>query len=100
MFKIFAWELVAQKGQLYYKSSKNKRLHKNWLVAKLNLPVSQIKDRANGDLPDLIQSGNSETKLNRELERKLRHLKRLYEQRLIEEEEYKTQQNKLFDKLF
>ena len=100
MFKIFAWELIPQKGQLYYKSSKNKRLHKNWLVAKLNLPVSQTKDRADGDLSDLLKSGNSETKLNRELERKLKHLKRLYEKGLIEEEEYKAQQNKLFDKLF
>ena len=100
MFKIFAWELIPQKGQLYYKSSKNKRLHKNWLVAKLNLPVSQTKDRADGDLPDLLQSGNSETKLNRELEKKLKHLKRLYEKGLIEEEEYKAQQNKLFEKLF
>ena len=100
MFKIFAWELTPQKGQLYYKSSKNKRLHKNWLVAKLNLPVSQTKDRADEDLSDLLQSGNSETKLNRELESKLKHLKRLYEKGLIEEEEYKTQQKKLFDKLF
>ena len=70
------------------------------MVAKLNLPVSQTKDRADGDLPDLLQSGNSETKLNRELEKKLKHLKRLYEKGLIEEEEYKAQQNKLFDKLF
>ena len=100
MFKIFSWELIPQKGQLYYKSSKNKRLHKNWLVAKLNLPVSQTKDRADGDLSDLLQSGNSETKLNRELERKLKHLKRLYEKGLIEEEEYKAQQKKIFDKLF
>ena len=100
MYKIFAWELIPQKGQLYYKSSKNKRLHKNWLVAKLNLPVSQTKDRADGDLSDLLESGDSKNKLNQELERKLKHLKRLYEEGLIEEEEYKAQQNKLFEKLF
>ena len=100
MFKIFAWELMPQKGQLYYKSSKNKRLHKNWLVAKLKLPVSQTKDRADGDLSDLLESGDSKNKLNQELERKLKHLKRLYEEGLIEEEEYKAQQNKLFEKLF
>ena len=100
MFKIFAWELTPQKGQLYYKSSKNKRLHKNWLVAKLNLPVSQTKDSAGGDLADLLESGDSKNKLNQELERKLKHLKRLYEEGLIEEEEYKVQQNKLFEKLF
>ena len=100
MFKIFAWELIPQKGQLYYKSSKNKRLHKNWLVAKLNLPVSQTKDSADGDLSGLLESGDSKNKLNQELERKLKHLKRLYEEGLIEEEEYKAQQNKLFEKLF
>ena len=100
MYKIFAWELIPQKGQLYYKSSKNKRLHKNWLVAKLNLPVSQTKDSADGDLSDLLESGDSKNKLNQELERKLKHLKHLYEEGLIEEEEYKAQQNKLFEKLF
>ena len=100
MFKIFAWKLLPQKGQLYYKSSKNKRLHKNWLVAILNLPVSQTKDRADGDLSDLLESSDSKNKLNQELERKLKHLKRLYEEGLIEEEEYKVQQNKLFEKLF
>ena len=100
MYKIFAWELIPQKGQLYYKSSKNKRLHKNWLVTKLNLPVSQTKDSADGDLSDLLESGDSKNKLNQELERKLKHLKRLYEEGLIEEEEYKAQQNKLFEKLF
>ena len=100
MFKIFAWELVPQKGQLYYKSSKNKRLHKNWLVAKRNLPVSKTKDRALSELSDLLENGDSETELNQELEKKLKHLKRLYEKGLIEEEEYKAQQNKLFDKLF
>jgi hypothetical protein len=100
MYKIFAWELIPQKGQLYYKSSKNKRLHKNWLVTKLNLPVSQTKDSASGDLSDLLESGDSKNKLNQELERKLKHLKRLYEEGLIEEEEYKVQQNKLFEKLF
>ena len=100
MYKIFAWELIPQKGQLYYKSSKNKRLHKNWLVTKLNLPVSQTKDSADGHLSDLLESGDSKNKLDQELERKLKHLKRLYEEGLIEEEEYKAQQNKLFEKLF
>jgi len=100
MFKIFAWELVPQKGQLYYKSSTNKRLHKNWLVAKRNLPISKKKDRALSDLSDLLEGGDSETELNQELEKKLKRLKRLYDEGLIEEDEYKTQQKKLFDKLF
>ena len=48
----------------------------------------------------LLESGNSDKKMNQELERKLRHLKHLYDQELIEEEEYKVQQKNLFEKLF
>ena len=100
MYKVFAWELIPQKGQLYYKSTKNKRLHKNWLVAKLSLPVSKKKDKALSGLSDLLEHGDSETESNRELENKLKRLKRLYKQELIDEEEYKVQQKQLFEKLF
>ena len=100
MYKVFAWELVPQKGQLYYKSTINKRLHKNWLVAKLNLPVSKTKDKALSALSDLLEHGDSETESTQELENKLKRLKKFYEQGLIGEEEYKTQQKQLFEKLF
>ena len=40
-WSIFAWKLMPQKGQLYYKSSENKRIHKNWLVTKLNVIASK-----------------------------------------------------------
>ena len=100
MYKIFAWELTPQKGQLYYKSSENQRLHKNWLVSKLKLPISKTKNLANKDLLHLLENDNSGKKIDRELERKLKHLKHLYQQGLIEEEEYKTQQKRLFEKLF
>ena len=91
---------MPQKGQLYYKSSENKRIHKNWLVTKLHLPVSKIKDRAINELSDIFEGGDLNNKMNQELERKLRNLKHLYDQGLIEEEEYKVQQKKLFEKLF
>ena len=99
-WSIFAWKLMPQKGQLYYKSSENKRIHKNWLVTKLHLPVSKIKDRAINELSDIFEGGDLNNKMNQELERKLRNLKHLYDQGLIEEEEYKVQQKKLFEKLF
>ena len=99
-WSIFAWELIPQKGQLYYKSSENKRIHKNWLVTKLHLPISKTKDRAISELSDIFEGGDSNKKMNQELERKLRDLKHLYEQGLIEEEEYKIQQKNLFEKLF
>ena len=99
-WSIFAWKLMPQKGQLYYKSSENKRIHKNWLVTKLHLPVSKIKDRAINELSDIFEGGDLNNKMNQELEKKLRNLKHLYDQGLIEEEEYKVQQKKLFEKLF
>ena len=99
-WSIFAWKLMPQKGQLYYKSSENKRIHKNWLVTKLHLPVSKIKDRAINELSDIFEGGYLNNKMNQELEKKLRNLKHLYDQGLIEEEEYKVQQKKLFEKLF
>ena len=99
-WSIFSWKLLPQKGQLYYKSSENKRIHKNWLVTKLHLPVSKTKDEAISELSDIFESGDSGKKMNQELERKLRHLKHIYDQGLIEEEEYKVQQKNLFEKLF
>ena len=99
-WSIFAWELMPQKGQLYYKSSENKRIHKNWLVTKLRLPVSKTKDMSISELSDIFESGDSGKKMNQELERKLRQLKNIYDQGLIEEEEYKVQQKNLFEKLF
>ena len=99
-WSIFAWELIPQKGQLYYKSSENKRIHKNWLVTKLHLPISKTQDGAISELSDIFEDGDSNKKMNQELERKLRQLKHLYEQGLIEEEEYKIQQKNIFEKLF
>jgi hypothetical protein len=99
-WNIFAWELIPQKGQLYYKSSENKRLHKNWMVAKLHLPTSETKGGANREPSDFIENDNPGKKMNEELKRKLRQLKNLYDQELIVEEEYKIQQKYLFEKLF
>jgi hypothetical protein len=70
------------------------------LVTKLHLPVSKIKDRSISELSDIFESGDSGKKMKQELERKLRHLKHIYDQGLIEEEEYKVQQKNLFEKLF
>ena len=99
-WNIFTWELMPQKGQLYYKSSENKRIHKNWLVTKLHLPISKTKDRSISELSDILESGDSGKEMNQKLERKLRHLKHIYDQGLIEEEEYKVQKKNLFEKLF
>ena len=102
VWSIFSWELMRQKGQRYFKSGadQGRRLNKNWIVAKLHLPVSADKDEKKRGPSNLSKKSNSKNKLNLELEKKLKHLKRLYEEGLIEEEEYKVQQNKLFERLF
>ena len=102
VWSIFSWELMRQKGQRYFKSGadQGRRLNKNWVVAKLHLPVLGKKDEKKKGPSDLSKKSNSKNKLNLELEKKLKHLKRLYEEGLIEEEEYKVQQNKLFERLF
>ena len=102
VWSIFSWELMRQRGQRYFKSGadQGRRLNKNWVVAKLHLPVLDKKDEKKKGPSDLSKKSNSSNKLNLELEKKLKHLKRLYEEGLIEEEEYKVQQNKLFERLF
>ena len=102
VWSIFSWELMRQKGQRYFKAGadQGRRLNKNWVVAKLHLPVLGKKDEKKKGPSDLSKKSNSSNKLNIELEKKLKHLKRLYEEGLIEEEEYKVQQNKLFERLF
>ena len=101
-WSIFTWELIPQKGQLYFKSGpeRGRRLNKNWIVAKIKFPVLGKYDEKKTGVSDPSKKSNSSNKLNLELERKLKHLKRFYEEGLIEEEEYKVQQNKLFERLF
>ena len=102
VWSIFSWELMRQRGQRYFKSGadQGRRLNKNWVVAKLYLPVLDKNDEKKKGPSDLSKKSTSSKKLNLELEKKLKHLKRLYEEGLIEEEEYKVQQNKLFERLF
>ena len=101
-WNIFAWKLVPQKGQLYFRSGaeKGKRIQRNWIVSNLNLPVPDQKSKDNGGSPDIFGTDSLNNKINPELEEKLEHLKYLHNKKLISEEEYKTQQKKLFDELF
>ena len=49
---------------------------------------------------DILQKEPSGNNINPKLEEKLEHLKYLYDKELINEEEYKNQQKKIFDDLF
>ena len=100
-WNIFAWKLIPQEGQLYFKSGaeKGKRIRKNWIVANLQLPVPEQKSVENGESSESFEKDSSSKKFNPELEKKLEHLKYLHEKKLLDDEEYKTQQNKLFDEL-
>ena len=101
-WNVFAWKLVPQKGQLFFKSGakEGKRLRKNWIVSNLKLPTSDQTLGDNVDSFNNLETGSSKDKIDQKLEKKLKHLKYLRDKNLIDEEEYKTQQKKLFDKLF
>jgi hypothetical protein len=98
---VIAWRLIPQKGQLYFKSGaeKGKRIHKNWVVANMRLPVSKQQIVDEDEPIENFKADNSSKNFNPELEKKLKHLKYLHNKNLLDDEEYKTQRNKLFDEL-
>ena len=99
-WNIFSWEMMPKNGQLYFKSGTDKRIQKNWIISKLKLPISGQGNMDNRRSFDTVQKEPSENNINPKLEEKLEHLKYLYDKELINEEEYKNQQKKIFDELF
>jgi len=99
-WNIFSWEMIPKKGQLYFKSDRDKRIQKNWIISRLKLPISGQKNMDNRSSIDAPQKKSSKNNINPKLEEKLEHLKYLFDKQLINEEEYKNQQKKIFDELF
>ena len=99
-WNIFSWEMMPKNGQLYFKSGTDKRIQKNWIISKLKLPISGQKNIDNRGSVDAPQKKSSKNNINPKLEEKLEHLKYLFDKQLINEEEYKNQQKKIFDELF
>ena len=99
-WNIFSWEMMPKSGQLYFKSGIDKRIQKNWIISKLKLSISGQGNMENRRSFDSQQKEPSENNINPNLEEKLEHLKYLYDKQLINEEEYKNQQKKIFDELF
>jgi len=103
-WNVFAWKLIPQDGQRYFKSgaAKGKRVRENWIVSKLNLPVTGTRQSDHSGARESYGVGGSslEGNINPELEKKLEHLKYLYDRDLINEGEYKAQQKRLFEELF
>ena len=99
-WNIFSWEMMPKKGQRYFKSGTDKRIQKNWIISKLKLPISDRENMDNRRSVDTLQKEPSGNNINPKLEEKLEHLKYLYGKQLINEEEYKNQQKKIFDELF
>jgi len=99
-WNIFSWEMMPKNGQLYFKTGIDKRIQKNWIISKLKLPISDRENMDNRRSVDILQKEPSENNINPKLEEKLEHLKYLYDKELINEEEYKNQQKKIFDELF
>jgi hypothetical protein len=100
-WNIFSWEMTPKNGQLYFKSGKDKRIQKNWIISKLKLPITGQENMNNQRSFDTLQKEPSENNnINPKLEEKLKHLKYLYDKELINEEEYKNQQKNIFEELF
>ncbi len=98
---IFAWKLIPQPGQLYFKSGaeEGKRIRKNWIVAKTQLPFPRQQNVEDGEPSEGFKINSSNGNFNPELEKKLEHLRYLHGRKLLDDEEYKIQQNKLFEEL-
>ena len=94
---IFSWNLMPNNSQRYFKTRDDRRIQKNWVVSSLKLPISHASEGGSSVASD---KGSSAIKVNPKLEAKLEHLKYLYGKNLIDDEEYKAQQKKLFDELF
>ena len=99
-WNIFSWKMMPKNGQLYFRSGMDMRIQKNWIISKLKLPVSGQGNMDNRRPVDTLKKEPSEKNINPKLEKKLEHLKYLYDKELIGEEEYKNQQKKIFDELF
>ncbi len=101
-WNVFAWKLIPQEGQLYFKTGvkKGKRIQRNWIVSKLNLPRPDRNSTDSVKSPVDFETDSSNHEINPKLEKKLKHLKYLHDNKLIGEEEYKAQQKILFDELF
>jgi len=94
----FSWNLIPENGQRFFKTRSDKRIHKNWVVSSLKLPISISNQDKMKSFK--ISTGSSNIKVDPKLEAKLEHLKYLHSKKLINDEEYKAQQKKLFDELF
>ena len=96
--EIFAWNLMPDNGQRYFKTRSDKRIQKNWVIASLKLSI--IKSDQEKKIFTGLGADSSSTKIDPKLEAKLEHLKYLHSKKLINDDEYKAQQKKLFDKHF
>ena len=92
--------MIPKKGHRYFKTAIDKRIQKNWIISKLKLPISDRENMDNRGSVDAPQKKSSKNNINPKLEEKLEHLKYLFDKQLINEEEYKNQQKKIFDELF
>ena len=96
--RIFAWNLTPESGQRFFVTRSDKRTQKNWIISSLKLPV--VSSKMDKSSPTKFDTESSNVKVDPKLEAKLKHLKYLHSKKLIDDDEYKAQQKKLFDKHF
>jgi hypothetical protein len=96
--RIFAWNLTPESGQRFFVTRSDKRTQKNWVISSLKLPV--VSSNMDKNSLGKLEADSSSIKIDPKLEAKLEHLKYLHSKKLIDDDEYKSQQKKLFDKHF
>lgn len=95
------WQLVPKKGQKFHVSNKllGTKQWTNWIEAKIELPAPENL-KTERSKSDTSNSGTSESppeKNTAGLEEKLKLLKRLHKEQLIDQQEYEKRQKDLLD---
>jgi hypothetical protein len=107
-----AWRLIPKKGQRYQVASQllGSRPKTNWIIAKLNIAMAtQSREKASVPQnapqpppdppvdPAPASTPSATPKVDPDLEEKLKFLKRLYENELIDQREYQKKRQDLLD---
>ena len=91
------WKLVRTRGQQFQKvqTAINQKSQKNWIIANLNLP--ELKHRTRHPTVSTSSSATKNKAADLELRKKLKTLQGLFDEGLIDENEYRKMKRKIMD---
>ncbi len=93
------WKLVRMRGQKFQmiKTAIDPKPQENWIVADFQLPAPNLKDRINSSSGPSSKSSRKNFSRKPELREKLRILKELYEDGLIDQKDYQDKKERLLN---